>query len=346
VLETAGALENHKCLGWAIVNVEFRPQGVARTLGKFEDPDRTAAGEPRASVPLAKLETLWINTGTLCNIACVNCYIESSPSNDRLEYITAAEVSILLDEIADLGLKTREIGFTGGEPFLNPDMLAMTEDALSHGFDVLVLTNAMQPMLRPKVREDLLALNQKYGDRLILRVSLDHYSKALHECERGENTWAKAIEGLNWLSENQFSIAIAGRTCWDEDDVSSRAGYAALIAEHGWPVKPSDHARLVLLPEMDGLHDVPEITTACWSILGKRPVDMMCATSRMVVKRKGAERPTVMPCTLLPYQSGFEMGATLDEMTKVDGGMFAEGAVKLCHAHCAKFCVLGGGSCS
>jgi Radical SAM superfamily len=346
VLETAGASENHKNLGWAIVNVEFRPQGVVRALAKFEDPDHTAAGEQRASVPLADLETLWINTGTLCNITCVDCYIESSPTNDRLEYITAAEVSVLFDEIAELGLKTREIGFTGGEPFLNPDILTMTEDALSRGFEVLILTNAMLPMQRPKVREGLLALNQKYGGRLILRVSLDHYTKTLHECKRGENTWAKAIEGLDWLSKHQFSVAIAGRTCWDEDDPSSRTGYAGLIAERGWPIDPSDHARLVLLPEMDGLHDVPEITTACWSILGKRPTDMMCATSRMVVKRKGADRPTVMPCTLLPYQNEFEMGATLDEMTKADGGMFAKGAVKLCHAHCAKFCVLGGGSCS
>ncbi|MFT5511094.1 MAG: putative Fe-S cluster-containing radical SAM superfamily protein [Hyphomicrobiaceae bacterium] len=333
-------------MGWVIVNVEFRPHGAARVLGKFEDADRTAAGEQRASVPLTKLDTLWINTGTLCNIACINCYIESSPTNDRLEYITAAEVASLLDEISGLKLGTREIGFTGGEPFLNPDMLAMTEDALSRGHDVLILTNAMQPMQRPKIREGLARLGEIYKDRLTLRVSLDHYTQALHECERGERSWSKTIDGLNWLSQNGLSLAIAGRTCWDEDDTTSRAGYAALIAEHGWSIDPEDRSRLVLLPEMDGLHDVPEITTACWSILGKRPVDMMCATSRMVVKRKGADKPTVMPCTLLPYQAEFEMGATLSDMISADGGMFEDGAVKLCHSHCAKFCVLGGGSCS
>lgn len=333
-------------MGWVIVNVEFRPQGVARALGKFEDPDRTAAGEPRAQVPLSKLDTLWINTGTLCNIACINCYIESSPRNDRLEYISANEVKELLDEVETLKLGTREIGFTGGEPFLNPDMLTMTEDALSRGHNVLILTNAMQPMQRPKIRDGLIKLNESYGDRLTLRVSIDHYSQALHECERGPDTWQKTLDGLDWLAQNGFSLAIAGRTCWDEDDASSRTGYANLITEHNWPIDPKDHSRLVLLPEMDGLHDVPEITTACWSILGKRPVDMMCATSRMVVKRKGADKPTVMPCTLLPYQDEFDMGATLTEMVKADGGMFADGAVKLCHAHCAKFCVLGGGSCS
>ena len=66
----------------------------------------------------------------------------------------------------------------------------------------------------------------------------------------------------------------------------------------------------------------------------------------MVVKRKGAARPVVLPCTLLPYDQAFEMGATLGEAARANSGMFDHGAVKLCHPHCAKFCVLGGGSCS
>src|SRR6185295_5391604 len=107
-----------------------------------------------------------------------------------------------------------------------------------------------------------------------------------------------------------------------------------------------DRSQLVLLPEMDGKHDVPEITTRCWAILNKRPGDMMCASSRMIVKRRGAARPTVVPCTLIPYDAAFDMGSTLPEASQADGGMFAAGAVKLCHPHCSKFCVLGGGSCS
>jgi len=119
-----------------------------------------------------------------------------------------------------------------------------------------------------------------------------------------------------------------------------------LIAEHGWPIEPDDFSQLVLLPEMDEGAEVPEITTACWDILGKSPSEIMCATSRMVVKRKGHDKPTVLPCTLLPYDERFDMGHTLEASIKADGGMFDQGAVKLCHPHCAKFCVLGGGSCS
>lgn len=311
---------------------------------KFTDPDWTAKGERRASVGLASLVTLWINTGSLCNITCRNCYIESSPVNDRLAYISAAEVIAFLDEAKAFG--TREVGFTGGEPFLNPEFLEMLAATLERGFEALVLTNAMLPMQRPHIKKGLLSLRENYGDRLTLRVSLDHFTERLHEVERGANTWGKVLDGLDWLAANSFNIAIAGRTCWNETDETARAGYAALIAQLGWPIRPDDRKQLMLLPEMDAGYDGPEITTKCWDILRKSPSEMMCATSRMVVKRSGAAAPVVLPCTLLPYDEAFEMGSTLTASQRADGGMFDAGAVKLCHKHCAKFCVLGGGSCS
>ena len=70
---------------------------------------------------------------------------------------------------------------------------------------------------------------------------------------------------------------------------------------------------------------------------GIDPGAMMCASSRMVVKRKDAAAPVVLPCTLLPYDPQFEMGPTLGD---------AGGPVALNHPHCATFCVLGGASCS
>ncbi|MBS0242469.1 MAG: radical SAM protein, partial [Proteobacteria bacterium] len=290
--------------------------------------------------------TVWFNTGTLCNITCSNCYIDSSPSNDRLAYITAAEVCSFLEELSRVSPATREIGFTGGEPFMNPEFIGILSETLSRGFDVLVLTNGMQPMQRAHIKRRLIALKDRYGAQLRLRVSLDHFTAELHEAERGPNTFAKAIAGIAWLNESGFEIAIAGRTCWNESESEERNGYAALVARHGWRIDPANPKQLMLLPEMDGSSDVPEITTACWGILNKSPSQMMCATSRMIVKRKGASAPVVLPCTLLPYEPAFEMGATLIEAAAADGGMFANGAVKLCHQHCAKFCVLGGGSCS
>jgi hypothetical protein len=173
--------------------------------------------------------------------------------------------------------------FTGGEPFMNPEIIEMLDDALGRGFSVLVLTNAMQPMLRPRILSGLAALRDTYGSRLVLRVSLDHYTKRLHEEERGEGTFDKTVEGIDWLARQSFTIALAGRTCWGESEEDERAGYAALIAARGWPVDAYDRTSLVLFPEMDLRAEVPEITESCWGILHKDPRDVMCASSRMVV---------------------------------------------------------------
>ena len=307
------------------------------TVHKFHDPAFTATGAKRASVSLTNLETLWFNTGTQCNITCANCYIESSPTNDRLAYITAQEVATCLDEIKPLHLATTEIGFTGGEPFMNPHLCAILTDTLARGFRVLILTNAMQPLMRPHIKKAMLSLKEQYPERITIRVSLDHHTQKLHEEERGSGTWAVTMKGLDWLSSNRFDLAVAGRTRWNESEDVSRAGYSRLFAQNKCAIDASDSTRLILFPEMDEHADTPEISVDCWSLLGKNPADMMCATSRMVVKRKGASNLTVLPCTLLPYDGEFDMGSTLQS---------AQGDVMLNHPHCAKFCVLGGASCS
>ena len=302
---------------------------------KFRDPVTTARGEPRAAVRLRALETLWFNTGTLCNLTCRNCYIESSPRNDRLAYLTAGDVCAFLDEAARDRLPLGTVGFTGGEPFMNPDILPMLADTLARGHEALVLTNAMRPMM--KLADGLDALRAQHGPRLRIRVSLDHYSPALHEAERGPRTWQPTIDGLRWLAAHGIPLSVAGRGFSGEADPAIRAGYARLFAEHGLPIDAADPAALVLFPEMDAAVDVPEITEACWGILGKTPASVMCSSSRMVVRRRGAERAAVVACTLLPYEAEFELGATLAEASR---------PVALNHPHCAKFCVLGGAACS
>ena len=309
----------------------------APPVGKFEHPEITAKGEARARVALKQPQTLWFNTGTLCNIECVNCYIESSPQNDRLVYLTTDEVVDYLDQLEARDWGVSEIAFTGGEPFMNPDMIAMAEASLRRGYDVLILTNAMRPMMRPSAKAGLLKLQEEFGQKLTLRISVDHHSAEFHDEERGKGTFEKTLEGMRWLRDNGVRMAVAGRTMWNETEQDARQGYARLYQENGFDIDASDPGMTVLFPEMDIKVDVPEITTACWGILGKSPNDVMCASSRMVVKRKGASSPSVVACTLLPYEPEFDMGPTLAD---------AEKPVFLNHPHCAKFCVLGGASCS
>lgn len=304
---------------------------------KFQNREVTADGARRASVALSDPRTLWFNTGTLCNITCPSCYILSSPTNDSLVYLNKTEVANFLDQVRDREWPVTEIGFTGGEPFMNPHMIDLARLSLERGYQVLILTNAMRPMMRKSVQNGLVDLHKKFPHRLTLRISLDHWSETKHDSERGQGGFVKTLAGMNWLRDNGIHMTVAGRTVWGESDAEARNGYARLFAKHRFDIEANDPAQCVLFPEMDETVDVPEITTACWDILGKPADSPMCASSRMVVKRKGAATPTVVACTLLPYESQFEMGNTLKD---------AEATVWLNHPHCAKFCVLGGASCS
>jgi hypothetical protein len=303
---------------------------------KFINPHVTAKGDTRATVSFSTPQTLWFNTGTLCNITCVNCYIDSSPTNDALVYITADEVRDYLDELETLDWGLREIAFTGGEPFMNPQMIDITRAALARGYEVLILSNAMAPMQRPSMKAGLVALNAEFPDKLTIRVSLDHWSETHHDEMRGAGSFKRTLDGMDWLRDNTFTMAVAARSLWGETDAEARTGFDRLFLNRSYAIDAQNPAMTVIFPEMDASVAVPEITTECWGILNKSPDSVMCASSRMVVKRKG-ESPSVAACTLLPYDRQFDLGATLKEASK---------DVALNHPHCAKFCVLGGASCS
>jgi len=305
-----------------------------RTIGKFEHPAVTAKGERRASVALKRLETVWFNTGTLCNITCSNCYIESSPKNDKLAYLTLADVQASLDEIRRDRLPVTLIGLTGGEPFMNPQIIAILEAVLEAGHETLVLTNAMRPMMRH--RAALLRLREDHGARLRIRVSLDDYRAAVHDAERGPGAFSKAMDGLRFLSRAGFRVELAGRRLAADAEAGSREGYRRTLAAEGVTLDWDDPVSLVVFPEMRADADPPEITEACWGILHKSPDDVMCASARMVVRRKGAAAPSVLACTLIAYDPAFELGATLKEAAR---------PVPLNHRFCATFCVLGGAAC-
>ena len=299
---------------------------------KFNSLTSTAEGKARAFVEAKNLKTLWFNTGTLCNLTCKNCYIESSPTNDRLSYISFDEYLNFMKEVKEEGFKLREIGFTGGEPFLNKEFPKMLNHSVQQNVEVLVLTNAMKPMLNK--RSEILNFNK---DKLTFRVSIDHVDQKKHEKIRGRNSYKPMIEGVKWLRDNNFKISLATRLMWGESEEQTRKAFKAFILRHELPIDASSTKDLVTFTEMDVEQDTPEITTECWTILNKKPDSVMCSSSRMVVKKKGKEQPSVIACTLLPYDEAFDLGTTLKESMK---------RIYLNHPHCSKFCVLGGSSCS
>ena len=299
---------------------------------KFSNTFVTADVSDRAFVEAKKLKTLWFNTGTLCNIECKNCYIESSPKNDRLVYLTFDEVKKFIDESIEYRLGTEEIGITGGEPFMNKDIIKIIDYSLSKNFKTLVLSNAMKPMINKK--EELLKLR---NENLIIRVSIDHYTEEKHDLIRGAGAYKAMLEGLKWLNQNNFRYALATRLLWNESEAELRVNFRKFIEDNDLKLDANSKSELVTFTEMDEKQDTPEITTACWGILNKKPEDVMCSSSRMIVKKKNKITPTVIACTLLPYDENFDLGGTLTNSMK---------KMYLNHKHCSKFCVLGGSSCS
>jgi len=299
---------------------------------KFKDQKVTADGSNRAFIEARNIKTLWFNTGTLCNIECRNCYIESSPKNDSLAYLTFEEVKSFIDEAVDKNLGTNEIGFTGGEPFMNKDIMKMIDYSLRKGLKVLVLSNAMKPMLNRT--KELIKLNHS---NLTIRVSIDHYEKEKHEEIRGKNTYDVMLQGLKWLNENNFNYTLATRLLWNEKEEDLRKNFGTFIKNNNLRLDTNSPKKLVTFAEMDEKIDTPEITTSCWDILNKDPNDVMCSWSRMVVRKKNSKNPSVIACTLLPYADEFDLGETLTNSLQ---------KIYLNHKHCSKFCVLGGSSCS
>lgn len=302
---------------------------------KFRDPFITLKGEERAYVDLIELKTIWFNTGSVCNLTCQNCYIESSPRNNRLSFLTVNDVTRVLDESRGLGHSLDGLGFTGGEPFANPHMTLILEECLNRGYKVLVLTNAYKAIR--KFAPQLLELQSKFGAMLNIRVSLDHFKREIHEAERGELTFDETLQNMKWLADNEFHLSIAGRSLHMEAQDSALKGYQDLLDQFEIRLKLTLGENIVIFPEMDHQHNVPEITTNCWSILKKSPESQMCASERMIVKERGKSELTVMPCTLLAYDDQFKLGHSLSE---------SRTRVQLNHPFCAKFCVLGGASCS
>ena len=220
---------------------------------------------------------------------------------------------------------------------MNPEIIKIIEESLSRGYQVLVLTNAMRPMQRPRIKSALEMLVKQYGKQLVFRISLDHWSSAKHDELRGKGSYQISMAGMAWLNEIKATIHVAGRTLWDEDMHECRTQYQAVFDKIGVDINAFDPVETVLFPELDERFETPEITTECWSVLNKKPKQIMCSSSRMVVHRKGQPQASIIACTLLPYEPMFELGTTLEQ---------AYQNIYLNHPHCSKFCVLGGASCA
>lgn len=193
-------------------------------------------------VELAHLDHLWFQvSGTLCNLTCRHCFISCSPKNDSFGYLTLEEVQRRLDESVSLGVK--EYYFTGGEPFLNREMVAILVETLRYG-PATVLTNGT--VLKEEWLAELREAEQASLYSLEFRVSIDGFSSETNDPIRGEGTFERAVEGLEKLVEYGFlPIITATRTWADADEQQILGQFLEMLRQVGY-----ERPRLKILPPL------------------------------------------------------------------------------------------------
>src|SRR5262245_47518729 len=181
---------------------------------------------PAPVVALSHLDDLWFQVaGTLCNLTCRHCFISCSPHNRSFGFLDLATVERVLEESVPLGVK--EYYFTGGEPFLNPDMVAILERTLAYG-PATVLTNGT--VCKEAWLERLAAAERASPYSLEFRVSIDGFTAAANDPVRGEGTFARAMRGVGRLVAHGFlPIVTVARVHDDEDDAALVEGFVRAL---------------------------------------------------------------------------------------------------------------------
>ena len=290
----------------------------------------TSDGKPRGFIRSHGLEELWLHTGTACNLACPFCLEGSKPGDDRLQLMRFDDAKPFIDEALTLGVK--QFSFTGGEPFINKDLVRILDYALQHR-PTMVLTNATVPLIKRLPQLESLC---KRSHALHFRVSLDHFLADQHDKGRGEGMFSTALDGLCALHDMGFSVSVANQAIpgLSADEVAKC--FAQVFRGAGLP----ENLPRIEFPEFHrpGMTaTTPQITQSCMVDYQTEATrrKFMCAFSRMVVKSEGQCK--VYACTLVDDDADYVLGTTLTESLQAP--------VSMKHHRCYS-CFRYGASCS
>ena len=261
-------------------------------------------GGPTPRVELRSLDTLWFQVGgTLCNLACTHCFVSCSPTNHTHELMTLAEIEPFLKEAAGLGVK--EYYFTGGEPFLNPEMEAILARTLDFG-PATTLTNGLLLDAARCARLAALAATSEYS--LDFRVSMDGYSAETNDPIRGAGTFERILAGIRNLHQAGLNPVITVTEVHDDNGtLHGKESFFELLRELGI-AKP----RLKVLPVFKiGAEAVRAGAYESWQRLSAGDAlegswdHLQCSGCRMVTDQG------VWVCPILVNEPSGKMGETL-----------------------------------
>ncbi|MEQ9411206.1 MAG: radical SAM protein [Fuerstiella sp.] len=259
-------------------------------------------------IELRALEELWFQVaGTVCNLTCQHCFISCSPHNHSFEFLEFTDVEAALQQSVAHGV--REYYFTGGEPFLNKDLVRMLKRTLHFG-PATVLTNGT--VLKPEWLTELRAAEDASGYSLEFRVSIDGPTPEINDPVRGEGTFRRAMQGVSMLCEHDFLPIITMTQTWsDAENQHMLETFRHVLRQHG-----CRRPRLKILPRLkmgaeesrtEGYRPTERITPAMMEDFDRD--QLLCHHSRVVTSRG------VFVCPILLEAADGRVGETLDEST-------------------------------
>lgn len=140
----------------------------------------------------ARLDTLQVNLGYLCNMSCVHCHVNAGPSRtEQMDAATVEQVVALLDSAA-----IQTLDLTGGAPELNVHFRHLVRTARAMG--VRVIDRCNLTVLMEPGQEDLADFLAE--QRVEISASLPCYEEDNVEAQRGKGVYNTSIEALRLLN--------------------------------------------------------------------------------------------------------------------------------------------------
>lgn len=255
---------------------------------------------------------LWFFTGTRCNLTCTHCYVNSSPENDSMPYLTFETFEKHLLDAVGKNFKKLDIYFTGGEPFINPNILKMIDKALDYG-TTTILTNGTR--FSDKIISELEDITKNKKNDLIFRISLDGPTAKQHDAFRGKGSFNKTLKGLKKVSGKNYKTIVTAMQSWNQFDSGKVEGeFIDLFVDNNIPQKNQNLKYLppILIGREEqrnrGYTDHELFTESCFTNYNYE--NLQCSKCRMVTE-KG-----IWVCPILVNEEGGKMGESLDETFK------------------------------
>ncbi len=243
-------------------------------------------------IAITRRRELWLHTGTACNLSCPFCHEGSKPADTRLQALTLSETAPLLEQAAALGME--RFVFTGGEPLILRDILAILQHALQLR-PALVLTNGTAPFIR---RTHQLASLRELPQPLSFRVSIDYPDEAQHDAGRGFRNFRKALEGLRLLHAAGFAVGITRQWQPGEETRTLSNRFRNLLRKQNLP----EDLSIIALPQLGALET--DAFPAAANGAGSSP-PTLCSGGRMLLKRAGNLHLTA--CALVDDDPSFDL---------------------------------------